>query len=297
MRRRPITLDHRARGCGHADRLRGRSDDETPDAASETTTAEESPREETPAEEMSTDLATAETSLGTIVVDGNGMTAYYFLKDAKDSGTSACSGDCPTAWPPITTESDTPTVEGVTGEVGTITGTDGVEQITIDGRPIYTFAQDTAPGRRQRSGRQRRLVRHRAGRLRDRPTDTGTGRRSAVVARPSAARQPTSLRGSVSTLRTFPSGSANQAALIAPSDRTPSVHVASPGRSNVWNSIPRPAARRPRRRTRRRKLERDPRRLVRAGVGGRVHEEPAVGRAVDDAVGHLGPLVNPSVPS
>jgi predicted lipoprotein with Yx(FWY)xxD motif len=94
----------------------------------------------------STDLATAETSLGTIVVDGKGMTAYYFLKDTKGSGTSACSGDCAAAWPAITTENATPTVTGVTGEVGTITGTDGKLQITIDGRPIYTFAQDKAPG-------------------------------------------------------------------------------------------------------------------------------------------------------
>ena len=34
----------------------------------------------------------------------------------------------------------------MTGEVGTITGTDGKLQVTIDGRPIYTFAQDKAPG-------------------------------------------------------------------------------------------------------------------------------------------------------
>jgi predicted lipoprotein with Yx(FWY)xxD motif len=120
----------------------GGSDDDAPAAADDSTTSEESPAQEMAA----ADLATAETSLGTIVVDGDGMTAYYFLKDVKDSGTSACSGDCLTAWPPITTESDTPTVEGVTGEVGTITGTDGSTQITIDGRPIYTFAQDTAPG-------------------------------------------------------------------------------------------------------------------------------------------------------
>ena len=125
----------------------GGSDDDTPAAADDATTAaEETPSEESPAEDMSTDLATAETSLGTIVVDGDGMTAYYFLKDTKDSGTSACTGDCLTAWPPVTTESDTPTVEGVTGEVGTITTPDGANQITIDGRPIYTFAQDAAPG-------------------------------------------------------------------------------------------------------------------------------------------------------
>ncbi|WP_421733732.1 hypothetical protein [Cellulomonas sp.] len=124
----------------------GGADDNTP-AADDTPSAQESMAEETPAADAgSTDLATAETSLGTVVVDGDGMTAYYFLKDVKDSGTSACAGDCATAWPAITTESDTPTVEGVTGEVGTITGTDGAKQITIDGRPIYTFAQDTAPG-------------------------------------------------------------------------------------------------------------------------------------------------------
>jgi len=119
-------------------------------AGSDTTstpTGDSSTAAESPAEAAgSTDLATAETSLGTVVVDGKGMTAYYFLKDTKGSGTSACSGECAAAWPAITTENATPTVSGVTGEVGTITGTDGKLQITIDGRPIYTFAQDTAPG-------------------------------------------------------------------------------------------------------------------------------------------------------
>ena len=92
------------------------------------------------------DLSTADSSLGTIVVDGKGMTAYYFTKDTKDSGVSACSGDCATAWPAIETTSDTPTVDGVTGTVGTIPAADGGKQITIDGMPIYTFAKDTAPG-------------------------------------------------------------------------------------------------------------------------------------------------------
>ena len=92
------------------------------------------------------DLSTADSSLGTIVVDGKGMTAYYFTKDTKDSGVSACSGDCATAWPAIETTSDTPTVDGVTGTVGTIPAADGGKQITIDGMPIYTFAKDMAPG-------------------------------------------------------------------------------------------------------------------------------------------------------
>ncbi|MBO0812316.1 MAG: hypothetical protein J2P23_09760, partial [Microlunatus sp.] len=38
------------------------------------------------------------------------------------------------------------TVQGVTGKVGTITGADGRLQVTLDGRPLYTFASDSGPG-------------------------------------------------------------------------------------------------------------------------------------------------------
>lgn len=92
------------------------------------------------------DLSTADSSLGTIVVDGTGMTAYYFDKDTADSGKSACTADCAASWPAIETTSTTPTVEGVTGTVGTITGTDGKPQLTIDGRPLYTYVGDAKPG-------------------------------------------------------------------------------------------------------------------------------------------------------
>ena len=122
--------------CGSSDNGSGSSSDKS------------SPAESSAAADSSeaADLSTAETSLGTIVVDGKGMTAYYFTKDTKDSGVSACSGDCATAWPAITSASDTPTVDGVTGTVGTIPAADGGKQITINGMPIYTFAKDTAPG-------------------------------------------------------------------------------------------------------------------------------------------------------
>ena len=93
-----------------------------------------------------TDLATADSSLGTIVVDGKGMTAYYFDKDTADSGKSVCTDQCATSWPAIEATSATPSVDGVTGKVGTITGVDGKPQITIDGRPIYLFAGDSKAG-------------------------------------------------------------------------------------------------------------------------------------------------------
>lgn len=91
-------------------------------------------------------LATGDSSLGTVVVDGAGLTAYYFDKDTKDSGVSACTGKCLDAWPPILTTSETPTVDGVTATVGTITLPDGTKQITLNGLPIYLFASDAAPG-------------------------------------------------------------------------------------------------------------------------------------------------------
>ncbi|QJW38137.1 hypothetical protein FIC82_001340 [Cellulosimicrobium protaetiae] len=91
-------------------------------------------------------LGTADSSLGTIVVDGEGMTVYYYDKDTKGSGTSACEGECAAAWPAVHAASAEPEVEGVTAEVGTITGVDGELQVTVDGRPVYTYAADQAPG-------------------------------------------------------------------------------------------------------------------------------------------------------
>ncbi|MBT1633088.1 COG4315 family predicted lipoprotein [Curtobacterium flaccumfaciens] len=94
----------------------------------------------------SVDVTVAATSLGKVVVDGKGMTAYYFDADVKDSGTSTCTGGCATAWPAIEATTTTPKVSGITGTVGTITGVDGGRQITIDGRPIYTFVGDEKAG-------------------------------------------------------------------------------------------------------------------------------------------------------
>lgn len=99
-----------------------------------------------PAATATADLSTASTDLGQLVVDGSGMTVYYFTADTPGSGESACTGDCLTAWPPVHPTGSAPVVDGVTGEVATITGADGEAQVTIDGRPVYTFAGDTAAG-------------------------------------------------------------------------------------------------------------------------------------------------------
>lgn len=74
------------------------------------------------------------------------MTVYVFDKDVANSGKSSCAGTCATLWPPVVAKSDTPSVSGVTGKVGTITATDGSKQLTINGLPVYYFAKDSAPG-------------------------------------------------------------------------------------------------------------------------------------------------------
>ena len=92
------------------------------------------------------DLGASKSSLGTIVVDGKGMTAYVFDKDTAGSGKSACTGTCADMWPAVTTTADTPKVDGVTGEIGTITGTDGAKQVTLEGMPLYTYSDDSEVG-------------------------------------------------------------------------------------------------------------------------------------------------------
>ncbi|WP_324643299.1 hypothetical protein [Pseudarthrobacter sp. LT1] len=92
------------------------------------------------------ELKTASSPDGSIVVDAKGMSLYFFTKDTKDSGSSACTGSCLVQWPPLTTTSGSPTAEGVTGKLGTITTPDGKKQVTLNGMPLYYFAKDTKPG-------------------------------------------------------------------------------------------------------------------------------------------------------
>lgn len=89
-------------------------------------------------------LKTEGSSLGTVLTDSQGMTIYWFAAD--HGNTSACSGACAAAWPPVL---GTPVAaSGVTlsGTLGTITRSDGTKQATYNGHPLYTFKADTSPG-------------------------------------------------------------------------------------------------------------------------------------------------------
>lgn len=91
-------------------------------------------------------LMVSDSELGEIVVDAKGMTVYMFDSDTQDAGESTCEGQCATNWPAVTTDGDPVAGEGVTGELGTITGVDGATQVTLNGWPLYYFAGDSAAG-------------------------------------------------------------------------------------------------------------------------------------------------------
>jgi predicted lipoprotein with Yx(FWY)xxD motif len=78
----------------------------------------------------------------TVLTNAKGFTLYSFAPDTPTA--SKCYGSCAVYWPPVTgTAAASP---GVPGRIGTIKRTDGSEQLTYNGHPLYTYIADTAPG-------------------------------------------------------------------------------------------------------------------------------------------------------
>ena len=84
-----------------------------------------------------------------VLVDSNGMTLYWFAIDT--SSKSNCSGSCLTYWPPV--KGPLTAGSGVTGTLGTITGSNGSTQATYDGHPLYTYIGDKSPGQATGNGK------------------------------------------------------------------------------------------------------------------------------------------------
>jgi predicted lipoprotein with Yx(FWY)xxD motif len=80
----------------------------------------------------------------TVLVDAQGMTLYSLSVEQKGKficTSSACMG----LWHPLSASSAA-TPSGSVGSLGTVKRPDGTEQVTYRGMPLYTFAQDQAPG-------------------------------------------------------------------------------------------------------------------------------------------------------
>ena len=84
-------------------------------------------------------------SLGTFLVDAKGRTLY--LWDAGHGAMSTCNGECATDWPPLTTKAAPKAGAGVKASLlGTSKRSDGTQEVTYAGHPLYYFAGDTAAG-------------------------------------------------------------------------------------------------------------------------------------------------------
>jgi predicted lipoprotein with Yx(FWY)xxD motif len=106
-----------------------------------TTTSEATPSSSSGEVEVSL----ASTSLGEVLVDGQGMTLYMF--DPDKQSVSTCYDQCAEAWPPLTVTGGPKAGEGVDQSLlGVVERTDGTEQVTYGKWPLYYWVKDAAPG-------------------------------------------------------------------------------------------------------------------------------------------------------
>lgn len=75
-----------------------------------------------------------------VLTDANGMTLYTFDKDT--AGVSNCYDQCATNWPPLFA------ADGAAdeGEFTIVTRTDGTKMWAHEGKPLYLWIKDAAPG-------------------------------------------------------------------------------------------------------------------------------------------------------
>ena len=83
---------------------------------------------------------TGDTAKGKALVDGAGMTLYWYDRDR--AGASDCNGVCANNWPPFHAAADAKPA----GEWTVITRKDGGKQWAYKGKPLYTFYHDVDPG-------------------------------------------------------------------------------------------------------------------------------------------------------
>jgi predicted lipoprotein with Yx(FWY)xxD motif len=78
-------------------------------------------------------------ALGYVLAEANGQVVYTYGKDTK-GGAPTCTGSCATTWPAATGTPKAGPADTFPGTFGVVKGAGGVEQITYNGLPLYTYA-------------------------------------------------------------------------------------------------------------------------------------------------------------
>jgi predicted lipoprotein with Yx(FWY)xxD motif len=131
-------------------------DDTTAAGSSQTTATTAAAAATTTTAAARATVATASNAtLGTtILVDGAGRTLYTFDRDTGP--TSSCTGGCAATWPPLVLPAGATAPvagSGVTGLTVAARPDDPTKmQVVFGGKPLYTYAADTAPGEAKGDG-------------------------------------------------------------------------------------------------------------------------------------------------
>jgi len=96
-------------------------------------------------------IGTRSTGIGTVLVNAQGKTLYWFAIDTPT--TSKCTGSCATYWPPVIGTPKAAAGSHLTMKFGTITRSGGQLQATYDGHPLYTYAGDSSAGQTGGNGK------------------------------------------------------------------------------------------------------------------------------------------------
>ena len=90
-------------------------------------------------------------SLGTVLVNGNGLTLYHW-KGETTSGLQ-CTGGCLSTWLPVTASGSPTGGTMVTGKLASFSRSDtGSSQVSYNGMPLYTYTGDSKSGQANGQG-------------------------------------------------------------------------------------------------------------------------------------------------
>jgi predicted lipoprotein with Yx(FWY)xxD motif len=90
-------------------------------------------------------IGTARGPYGPYLTGGSGRALYLWVGDSD--GASNCSGDCAAAWPPLLSKAKPAPASGVVAAaLSTVVRSDGSEQVSYNGHPLYYSMTDPGPG-------------------------------------------------------------------------------------------------------------------------------------------------------
>jgi predicted lipoprotein with Yx(FWY)xxD motif len=77
-------------------------------------------------------------AVGYVLAEASEQVVYTYAKDKK-YGAPTCTGSCAAQWPPVTGVPKAGPADTFPGTFGVVKGAGGVEQITYNGYPLYTY--------------------------------------------------------------------------------------------------------------------------------------------------------------